>query len=189
MKSTCGVTLIELMVAVALAAILLTVALPSYQTVIENNSLSANLNRLVSSLNFARSEGVKRGKRVSLCKSDDGNDCGGAGYEAGWIVFVEEATSSDGVRQVGTEDLIRVQDGLKAGYTLRGNNNFANFISFLPSGEATNMGRFVLCKDSDLKKSRAIFIIRTGRVRLASDNDGNLIPEDEDGVNITTCTP
>jgi type IV fimbrial biogenesis protein FimT len=189
MKSTRGVTLIELMVAVALAAILLTVVLPSYKTVIENNSLSTNLNMLVSSLNFARSEGVKRGKRVSLCKSDDGNDCGGAGYETGWIVFVEEATSRDGVRQVGTEELIRVQDELKVGYTLRGNNNFVNFISFLPSGEATNMGRFVLCKDSDLKKSRVIFIIRTGRARLAPDNDGNLIPEDEEGVNITTCTP
>ncbi|MEN8131094.1 MAG: GspH/FimT family pseudopilin [Pseudomonadota bacterium] len=189
MKHSTGVTLIELMIAVALFAIVLTLGVPSFQKVIENNSLATRLNILVTTLNYARSEAVKRGKRVSVCKSDDGVDCGAGGYEDGWIVFVEEVASGDGTRQVATEELIQIRESLNANMTLRGNNNFINFISFMPTGEANNIGRFVLCKESDLEKSRAIFVIRTGRVRLAKDENNDNIPEDELGNNITSCTP
>ena len=190
MKSSSGVTLIELMIAVALFAIVLTIGIPSFTTVIENNSLATNLNTLIATLNFARSEAVKRGNQISVCKSSDGVNCGGAGtpgYEEGWIVFVNK--NKDTTRDVATEELIRVHEELSEGMTLRGNINYKNIISFKPTGEATNIGRFVLCKENNLKKSRVIFIIRTGRVRLASDNDNDNIPEDESGTNITSCTP
>jgi type IV fimbrial biogenesis protein FimT len=189
MKNSYGLSLIELMLGVALLAIVLTLAVPSFTYVIETNTLATKLNTLVTTLNFARSEAVKRSKRVSVCKSDDGVDCGATGYEDGWIVFVEEPTSSDGTRQVGTEELIQVHGEIGGNLTLRANNNFVNHISFMSTGEANNIGRFVLCKENNLKKSRAIFIIRTGRIRLAGDENRDNIPEDEAGINITSCAP
>jgi len=89
MRKVTGFTMIELMVTLAVAAILVTVAVPSFQTMIESNALTSQINLFIGSLNAARSEAVKRGKQVTLCKSVNGSSCAGAGYEAGWIVFVD----------------------------------------------------------------------------------------------------
>ncbi|MGH8501581.1 MAG: GspH/FimT family pseudopilin [Gammaproteobacteria bacterium] len=186
MSGPSGFTLIELMVTVAVAAILVTVAVPSFQTMIESNGLTSQVNQFITALNGARSEAVKRGKQITLCKSADGNGCGGStiGYEAGWIVFVDD--NQDGVRQT-TEELLRFSGALKQSYTLRESNNFVTRISFKPSGEANSLGTFVLCKDNNTSKSRTVIVIRTGRMRSGQDTDKDGIPEGGDGNEITSC--
>ncbi|MBN2886034.1 MAG: GspH/FimT family pseudopilin, partial [Chromatiaceae bacterium] len=66
-----GVTLLELMVTLAIVTIVTTIAVPSFQSVIRNNRAATLSNDLLSALNLARSESVTRGKRVTVCKSND----------------------------------------------------------------------------------------------------------------------
>ena len=105
MKSNAGFTLIELIVTVAIAAIVLTLGVPSFQEIINNNRLTAGANELVGALHLARSEAVKRNVRVTLCKSADGAVCTtSGGYQQGWIVFVDP--NSNGTVDAG-EPVIR----------------------------------------------------------------------------------
>ena len=185
-----GFSLIELMVTIAVAAILLGIAAPSFQDLVIRNRLATNANQLVTALNLARSEAIKRGTTVSVCKSANGSSCGGSGvnWESGWIVFVNNDDDSPAVVDPG-EPILRVFPGIAAGYTLRPNTNFTNFLTYRADGTSNQWGRFVLCHNNTLNGSRAIFINSMGRPRLAGDSNSNGIPEDESGTDITTCTP
>ncbi len=78
-----GFTLIELMVTIALVAILMALAVPSFTTFQRNAELTSFSNNLIASVNAARSEGIKRG-RNSMIVPANGTDWG-----SGWIVFVD----------------------------------------------------------------------------------------------------
>ncbi len=98
----CGVTLVELMVTIAVAAILLAVAVPGFRNLIVSNRLTATTNAFVAALNLARIEAIKRNARVTLCKTADPNAtepnrAASATWSQGAIVFVDRGT-------VGTVD-------------------------------------------------------------------------------------
>ncbi len=76
-----GFTLIELMVTLAVAAIMLTIAVPSFQEFIGSNRLTSEANGFLTSLNLARSEAIKGNVRVTLCVSSNGTSCAASG---GW---------------------------------------------------------------------------------------------------------
>lgn len=116
-----GFTLIELMVTLAVAAVILATAVPSFQTLMVNNRLATQSNQLVTALNLARSEAVKRNTLVTVCKSANPTAtppaCTTAGnWEQGWVVF----TDGDTVGTIdGNDTVIRVFDRMN-GTTLRG---------------------------------------------------------------------
>jgi type IV fimbrial biogenesis protein FimT len=66
MKFCRGFTLLELMVTVAVLAILVTVGVPSFRTLIQNNRVTTQTNELVTVLNVGRTEAVKRGRNVEV---------------------------------------------------------------------------------------------------------------------------
>lgn len=82
------------MVTVAVTAILMGVAVPSFNTLMLNNRSVALGEDIASALNFVRSEAVKRGGRVSLCASNDGATCAG-NWVDGYIAFVDNAAADD----------------------------------------------------------------------------------------------
>lgn len=85
---TKGVTLIELMVTLAIMAILAAIALPAFRDSIRRNEVTAASNALLADLSYARSEAANRGLQVSVCPSVDGVTCGGTTtYDTGWIVY------------------------------------------------------------------------------------------------------
>ncbi len=84
MKEHAGFTLIELMVTVSVLAILLGIGVPSFRAMIEGNRITTVANDLVSGLQFARSEAVKRGANVTLCSTNDQSTCSGTWVE-GWV--------------------------------------------------------------------------------------------------------
>ena len=77
-----GFTIIELLVAMAVAAVLLGLALPAFNTFIEQRSMTSRVNGLISAVNLARSEAVTRGGLVSIQAVNAGDNANewGAGY-------------------------------------------------------------------------------------------------------------
>ncbi|MDO8343969.1 MAG: GspH/FimT family pseudopilin [Cellvibrio sp.] len=87
-----GFTLVELMVTLGVAAIALSIAVPSFQTQILNNRSIALGEDFASAVNYARSEAVKRAGRVSLCASKNGTACDGV-WTDGFMAFVDTAAT------------------------------------------------------------------------------------------------
>lgn len=74
-----GFTLVELIVTIAVAAILVTVAVPSFRVFVQNSRISTQTNDLISDISLARSEAIKSGANASLCTSTVGTSCDGGG--------------------------------------------------------------------------------------------------------------
>jgi type IV fimbrial biogenesis protein FimT len=181
-----GFTLIELMVALSVAAILLTIGVPNFREMLLSNALTSKVNAFVADLNFTRSEAVKRGARVTMCKSNDKAQCAVAGgWEEGWIVFVD--TANPGTVDAG-ETVLLSAEKLNGSLTLRGNSNVTNRVSYLNSGVigGTN-GQLIFCDDrvktfsSDKSKARVVIIGNTGRIRTVKGDDAS--------VSLASCTP
>ena len=95
-----GFTLLELMVALTVAAVLFGVGVPSFVDMIRNNRAAANINELSTAFAIARSEAVRRGAAVTVCRSSDGATCG-ANWAAGWIIFVDNAATETAAPVLG----------------------------------------------------------------------------------------
>ena len=82
-----GFTLFELMVTLAVAALILSLGVPGFRNFIQNNRATTHTNDLVTALNLGRSEATRRGASVLLCSSSDGATCSGSNdWSSGWIV-------------------------------------------------------------------------------------------------------
>ncbi len=180
MKHNRGVTLIELLITISIAVILMTIAVPGFQTLMISNRLSGITTEFMGTLNLARSETVKRGRPVTICRSSNGAACTGA-WSEGWLAFVD----NDGDATVdGGDTVLRVYSALTDNYTANGT---ADFITYDRSGMATAANTFAFCHGSDESQAQAIIITRT-RPRIATDgNDVGTVPEKENGNNITSC--
>lgn len=155
----CGFTLVELMVTLAVLAILLVVAVPNLTVFIQNSRLASQTSGLVGDLNFARSEAVKRGSPVSLCASADGASCSGAlTWETGWVVFNDVNANN----AVDAAELLRVTPALGGGNTLRAGRAV---IRFGAQGYSVGFNAtFSACDVRGLGASRNVVISNQGRV-------------------------
>ncbi len=135
MKRQAGVTLLELIVTMAVLALLVGIGIPSFNSVVRNNRLATQANELVAALSLARSEASKRGLPVSVCVSSGGATCdtGSPDWADGWIVFVDAGAAG---AVDGTDEVLQVGRRLAAGYGLEETEVGAAFIQFLPSGLA-----------------------------------------------------
>lgn len=109
--SETGLTLVELMVTVAVVAVLSAVAIPSFGAFVDSQSVKAASQSLLEDFRLARSEAIKRSARVGLCASSTGTSCGGTGlWKDGWMVY--HPSSPSGTFTPGDE-IIRVQGAFK----------------------------------------------------------------------------
>ena len=166
-KPQAGLTFIEILAALAIVALSLTLALPAYQSVVQANRLSAGSNALSGSMHLARSEAVLRGQRVTMCVSDDGDICSATGgWHRGWIVFHDPDANAQ--RGAG-EALLHVQPALEA-LSITGNQPVVRYVSYSSLGwprlttGALQMGTLTVC--AERQQGRKIVLSRTGRVRL-----------------------
>jgi type IV fimbrial biogenesis protein FimT len=112
-----GFTLIELMVTIAIIAILLAIGLPSFTNTITRNKLETEANNLLRDFSFSRTEAIKQGQSVSICPSSNGTSCsGGSDYGNGWIIFID--SNENGA--VNGEEIIRVIENPSAAITITG---------------------------------------------------------------------
>lgn len=82
-----GFTLVELLIALLIGAILATLAAPSFMDTIRRNRLVSASNDFLATLNYARSEAIKRGQTITVCASSDQATCTNDGWENGWIIM------------------------------------------------------------------------------------------------------
>lgn len=174
-SSISGLTLIELMVALAVLAILVAMAVPSFREISLNNRGSSIANELLADLSLSRSEAVKRAGTVTL-RAVEGD------WTKGWQVFVD--ANGNGVMDTATDELIKVAgalDGAGASnsFTLRavegattGTTSMSRF-TYGAMGQASapaGGARFAACRpDGDAGKSIGIRVDGSGRAQSVRD--------------------
>jgi type IV fimbrial biogenesis protein FimT len=164
MRRARGFTLVELMVVLSIAAILLTVAVPGFQSFILNARRTMVANDLVLALAYAKSEAVKRGVRVTVCSRQNDTTCAGdTTWDVGWLVFVDN--NGDGV--VDTADLVlQVYPSLPNGSTLRAGRAR---VTYQPTGFSPGFNdTFHLCDARGAGEDRNIVLSLLGRVKTES---------------------
>ena len=88
-----GFTLIELMVTVAVMAVLAAIAAPSMSELIDNRRAAGQTEELVASLQLARAEAIRRNARVTIC-AGTGVTCSGSTTWDNWIIYGRDRTSA-----------------------------------------------------------------------------------------------
>jgi type IV fimbrial biogenesis protein FimT len=168
-----GFSLLELIVTVAVAAIVLTVGVAGFREMVRENRLRTYTNEFLTALSLARSEAIKRGVRVSLCKSADGANCTTVhGYEQGWIVFVDPGNPPGATTPIVDpgEAVIQVHGALAGDMRLTGNTPVRSYVSYTSEGFSRLLGggfqsgTLTLCA---APKARSIIINSMGRARVA----------------------
>ena len=181
-----GFSLIEVMVTLAIAAIVLSIAVPSYQTAVQNNRRTTATNELATAFQLARSTAISQRVFTVVCKSPDGATCptgaGSGDWTQGWMVFTDP--NDNGSLDAG-ETLIRVHGALPGDATFVGDRvTVADFVSFSPQGLTRNNGTITHCDARGATDASALDISVGGQVRHATDTDGDGTV-DLDGANVT----
>lgn len=174
MSKQSGFTLLELMIGIAVAAILATMAVPSFNGLIQRTRLDSKTNELFSAAQYARSESLRRNINVTICRSPNPAAappaCGVAGdngtWANGWIVFVDGATP--GFVDVN-DTVLRVATPVN-GVTSSNVQSYAERFGFQPSGRPQILpgnpngnGTIHVCNGVF---RREIVVSRTGRVSV-----------------------
>ena len=142
-----GFTIIELMMVIAIAGVMATVAGPSFTTMINNNRITTQTNQLILAIQVARSEAVKRGRPVSVTATN------GSDWEQGWDVIDEN------------DVVIQNFDAIPSGLTIVSAGSKTSFI-FSSGGDVNGADTMTICKTG--LNGRNIIISSTGRTRLIS---------------------
>jgi type IV fimbrial biogenesis protein FimT len=163
-KSQAGFSLVELMIVVMIVAVISVLGGPVMSDTVKNNRLRAQADRILTTLNLTRSEAVKRNQPVSVCRSSNGTSCTG-NWADGWIVFTN--ADADNTVDAGVDQVIRVYEGLNAGYTLGGTLN-ANSLTYFSDGSyAGGAGTINICSaDAIPSQGWALMLNTVGRPRV-----------------------
>lgn len=160
-----GLTLVEFIVVMVLAALFLTLAIPSYHTFIQNNRVISTTNKLVASLQLARLEAVKRGVHVAVCPAASSalNACGSnTQWGNGWLVFIDE----DNDHTIdASEDLIKIEQAEANGTTISSTSTIISYnaTGFLDGSAASLSLRASGCSGNN---ARVIDVSTSGRVSI-----------------------
>ncbi len=175
-----GVTLIEALVVLALLAILAALAAPALGQMVAQQRLNATAAEMVGALALTRSEAIRQGQRVVLCRAGpepapnqrcatNSNTVSAPEHQwtAGWLLFADlngNAQRDDG------ETLLRVGSAAPAGVVVVGNMHVARYVSYMPQGHtllvtgAFQAGTIALCQPGS-SPMLGIVISRNGRPR------------------------
>lgn len=168
-----GFTLVELLITIAIVSILAAIGVPSFREMLRQNRATSLANELATSLNLARSEAIKRGTPVTLCKSANITDASptcstatNAYWQNGWLIFLDKGTI--GTFDNASDERLKIGQPTMSNIAITPTTSYANYMSYLPNGVSKGNGfqngSFNICVDG-LQKS--VIINATGRVRFS----------------------
>lgn len=170
-----GFTLIELIVTIALVAILMAVAVPNLMTFQRNSQLTTFANNMLATINMAKSEAMKRGRDIVIAPLV------GSNWKTGMIVFID--TNNDRTYQSGTDDLILENSTSAPDYLTVTPNNAPNasppYIRFdaqgypKPAGSDLRNFAFSIVRNDvtgsgAIQQTRYLLVAITGRARVCT---------------------
>lgn len=154
-----GFTLIEAMISIAVMAILMTIAVPSFKDASLRSQLRASANDLVASAHLARSEAIKRNAVITMCVSSDGASCAtSGGWEQGWII---RGTTTLRRQAAAPSGVIITAGGITS-------------LSFQPTAAGATAAAFRVCRATPTagREERVITIDATGRPWVRTTESG-----------------
>ena len=166
MKQMLGFTLIEIMIALLLVAIVLTVGVPSLRNFIHNNQAASETNALLAAFNSARGAAIDRGIPVAVCASSNGTSClsssgcpgtGATDWSSGWLIFTDNPGGTACVKD-GSDVVLRVGAGFSGG-SLKGT---VAGVQYLPSGLRLNPTTTTFTLDLG-KQTRVVTLTPSGQ--------------------------
>jgi len=173
LKTSLGITLIELMVSVSITSLLTTIALPNFNDFIVRLRVDNEISRLGRLLLTARNHSINSQDNVIICPLDNSSICTSNWHEE-LSVFVD----SNGNQKFDSADnelLIAQKSPIKTGDILSYAKNRTK-ITYQATGHLFGLsnGTWRYCPKGHKDKSRAIVIARSGRFYATSDinNDG-----------------
>lgn len=170
-----GFTLIELMITLVVLGILLLVAVPNFGSFVAQSRVDSVKNKLVSSIALARSEAIKRGSAVAVCRkrADPAQDCDGTdtagskNWSNGWLVFLDE----DNNQTPAAAEIIKVYGEIDAASTIqysRGDVIIFDSLGLLNTASAGDE-LFAIGDTGDANTGAGISLRPTGRIRMCAD--------------------
>jgi type IV fimbrial biogenesis protein FimT len=164
-----AISLFDMLVTLVVAGTLTALAVPAFNQLTARTRITTQVNRLLTDLHLARSEAIKRGQQVVLCKSRNGRRCSEDGaWQHGWVVFVDGNLNH---LAEPDESVIHVQDtqvGVETHLNASGSGAQRNhYLGFRPDGMSGKRGTFTFCDPTAPASARAIVIYWTGRARVS----------------------
>jgi type IV fimbrial biogenesis protein FimT len=163
-----GFTFVELMVTLAIMAIIAGIAAPSLSSLIANYRLTASANTTLAAIHMARAEAFKRGKRIVVCTSTNASSCDNtATWASGWIVFVDDNNNNSRDTGSAAEPLLRVGEA-SPNINISGSNGAQNSVAFTTRGATTfAAGSPTITFGISGQASRVLSITPTGRASVS----------------------
>lgn len=160
-----GFTLIELMVAITVAAVLASAAVPSFASLIARNKVTTQTNAILESLYLARSYAIVKQRNVHVChlNAETNSSCSEdrnykSKWSHGWLVFAD----NNGDRNFDDKDellqIVEMPDSVNIVFNQRGR------LRFFPDGSARSSG-FYVC-DRNQQSFKHVYLLHTGRARI-----------------------
>jgi type IV fimbrial biogenesis protein FimT len=178
-----GLTFIELLVALAIAAILVGIALPSFRSLIRSVQVASAVNTFLADARFARSEAVRRGGSVVLCRSEapealsplcsDGSNS--TGWTSGWIVFQDLGLLAAGGDKNVDDPVLRVQAAIPGIGAIVGSQSPVDRFRFTSTGrllgDASGLDASLTfgAANDQASEQRVVCIGLGGRAKIAGD--------------------
>jgi two-component system sensor histidine kinase TctE len=145
-RASRGFSLIELITVMTVVGITVGLCVPSYKYVTNSNRMSAEVNQLLSDMQYARSEAVKEGTVVSVCPTGSvtittttvTGSCAGTGttWAGGWLVFAD--VNGNGAIDAG-DQILKVQPAFTSTDTFASSDASDSVISFNREGFTANI--------------------------------------------------
>ena len=172
-KAEAGFTLIELMVAIAIVAILGMYAVPNFQGLMVRSNVRSLSADLGGDIGFARSEAIRLGSAVSICPAAnaDGTVCAtGKDWKDGWIVFRESSLTLNGTLDAG-EKILRQHGPLPdSDYKIHRTDTGSGALTFVGGGSSRTGSASSLLISHPGTPSRRLSISVIGRLTTSTEN-------------------
>lgn len=156
-----GFSLIELMVTIGIVGIVMSIAIPSFNSMISGDRLVSYRNLLTSDFMLARSKAVESNQSVFLCASSDGSSCTDGSYKEGWIIVLDD-NGDNAVTDVDT--LFKVQQAITGDIEFKLSDDALSTITIDERGfTPDSTGIISVCDDRGNDHAKTISISKTGR--------------------------